>query len=376
MTVEPRTIQKWFTSPPVHRPGSVLPFDEPPSEKLAWLRLRQLADIRDEGLNLLGSNESRYLEFRNFIRQGRTYWDAAKRTVGSASALLYYYAMMNLAKAELLVVGDPHPNGLNHGLVAPRSSATSIRPDTVKVAKGVFPMLYRKRTGRDWPTGLDMNVLDLLSLVPELGHEMNVFGRTRPSTMRGYRAIAANDEAAWGVIGVRTEELDETEPVFRLLLSTHDRIALGALANWRSVLGLSTRFFGSDLIAFQSRMTFSSQREDAALAPDYSGAGTEFNLIMGNHIDVPIGVHAEFLLTPTLGRDDDFVLPLGLVRYAIMFYLSSLVRYRPASLDPENESAQAWLMDSFVTETALPLLIGMADGITGKQALYSDGYRS
>jgi hypothetical protein len=42
-----------------------------------------------------------------------------------------------------------------------------------------------------------------------------------------------------------------------------------------------------------------------------------------------------------------------------MFYVSSLVRYKPSQLDPQTHARQAWILDSF-TDLAGPLLIRAA----------------
>jgi len=63
-------------------------------------------------------------------------------------------------------------------------------------------------------------------------------------------------------------------------------------------------------------------------------------------------------------------MPVSLARYASLFYLSSLVRYKPSSLDPQSQGKQAWLFDSFVSECALALLTEATDGITGKTTFF------
>jgi len=127
-----RPISNFYTALPVPRGTPPFQFQEAPSEKLAWLQLRELADDTKVGLALFrGTRPQRNVlhhEFRNYLRQAKTYWDAARQVEGSASALLYYYGVLNLAKAELLqsqpdqIVGKHIRHGLSmRGTTTPNS---------------------------------------------------------------------------------------------------------------------------------------------------------------------------------------------------------------------------------------------------------------
>ena len=58
-------------------------------------------------------------------------------------------------------------------------------------------------------------------------------------------------------------------------------------------------------------------------------------------------------------------LPPDLARYAAIFYLSSLVRYKPSRLDDSGRSEARWILESFSAEAGLHLLSAALKGITG-----------
>jgi hypothetical protein len=57
-------------------------------------------------------------------------------------------------------------------------------------------------------------------------------------------------------------------------------------------------------------------------------------------------------------------MPPALARYALAFYASSLVRYRPSMFDTQVSPDQAYLFDSFARESAVPMLLDVLSGLT------------
>ena len=51
--------------------------------------------------------------------------------------------------------------------------------------------------------------------------------------------------------------------------------------------------------------------------------------------------------------------------YAVMFFLSSLVRYHPEYMDTIAQSMEAWLIESFVTGAPITLLRSLTSKILG-----------
>src|SRR5262245_17493634 len=64
------------------------------------------SEIEEQGLGLVRSfghaapqDQAVFQQFRAFVRQPRSFFDAARALHHRASPLLYYYALLNLAKA-------------------------------------------------------------------------------------------------------------------------------------------------------------------------------------------------------------------------------------------------------------------------------------
>lgn len=372
MTKSFRPYKSWNTVLPLKRGSRAGTFDEAMSDKLSWLTLRQLSDVPDRGLALFsGTRPERkrlHTHFRSYVRQAQAYWVAGNRTQGSASALLYYYAALNLAKAELL---QTNPNeiigkSIHHGLSAKLSEPTSLRGDRLTAPRGIFPLLFEKRTGSPLPQRMQFPIVNVLSLLPEIAHEMNEYGRTRPPSRPGFLSVAADDDAAWATIGLPTDiDSERREPVIRRLLSAYEPVE-GSRA-WRSLFALSSRW-SRDLAILQSKTTFSTPPQ-----PDHAAALSDFLSTVGDYISSPHDAKAEFMLTYTLRKSDPFFLSLPLARYAALFYMSSVVRYKPASLDPVREGEQAWLADSFSMESPTHLLADFVESITGELLYFEPG---
>ena len=70
-------------------------------------------------------------------------------------------------------------------------------------------------------------------------------------------------------------------------------------------------------------------------------------------------------------------MPAPLARYAAIFYLSSLVRYKPSALDPVRQGRIAWLFDSFAREAPRRILANSVSGILGQPlAFEATGFRT
>ena len=85
-------------------------------------------------------------EFDAFVWQGCAFWDAARRTAGPARALLYYYAILQLAKAEVLLTrpNDVFGTPVHHGLKAVGLKSARLRDGQFQRPK------YAQASSRVW----------------------------------------------------------------------------------------------------------------------------------------------------------------------------------------------------------------------------------
>jgi hypothetical protein len=330
------------------------------------------------------ANQNRlWREFSNYIRQAAAYWAGAAGTPGSSSALLYYYAFLNLAKAELLTVVPSQIEGaaIHHGLRYNPTRGKSISGDTLTVSNGVFPLLYEHRTGIPLPAGSRLNVGRLLSCVPEIGLELESTGLGLAETLVGYHTIALDDTKAWVLVGTfRTRFLAEsshvtTRRIFRHfdLFSSNENYEL---RRWRDIFGLSRRL-STSLLVLQSKETFGLRQTDGTTHPDVDAAVNHLRKVLGPYVCDPLDSPADLVFCPSLLKSREVPMPAPLARYALMFYVSSLVRYKPSALDPVRQAKAAWLFDSFATEAPRRLLADAVSGMLRRPVFFETlGYRT
>src|SRR3989442_1338584 len=116
-----RFYSNWALSPITER--AIVPLSEDPTPELIWRELRFYRDVPEKGRSLfpkapLAQRNALWREFANYLRQGETYFSTGAQVPGSSAALPYYYSIMNLAKAELLLSNPSAIVGttVRHGL--------------------------------------------------------------------------------------------------------------------------------------------------------------------------------------------------------------------------------------------------------------------
>lgn len=372
-------MTSYLPGAPASKNGNFV-FNEPLSERVLWLAFEELADVPERGTSLFAGTQPErkrlYREFHNYVRQGRAYWDAARLVRGSAAALPFYYSALQLAKGELLQSNAARVTGLGltHGLSFRTTGSSAFAGDHLLVKDGVFSLLYKKRTGLALPRDTKLPIKNLLALIPEIGHEYRVVvpKPPRPISAHCYFAVASTATEAWSLVLVPDDLMNDAgERHVRAMLSAYREVDLSGFGSvqWRELFALSQRFPHSTRV-LESKRTHSTTQADGAVTPDRAAAHLELRDVCGTHFAEPVDRRSDFVLTPTIYKTTSTILPLSLVRYAAMYYLSSLVRYKPASLDPVSQAAQAWLMDSFVREVPMSLFAGLLMGILNRSVYY------
>lgn len=373
-----RSITRYISTFPGYSQSPNVVYEEPATEEFIWYRLRQLSESPALGMGLFTGEsrlvKSKYRDFRAYVDQARTYWDAASRTEGSSALLLYYYSALQLAKAELIETNYDQVRAgriIHHGLQWKPSGNDSIRAERIALKTGgVFGLLHRKRTGIQVPNATSLKATSILSVIPEVGLEMRDFGTPIKGSMQGYYSIAGDETSAWSLVLLRgLEGVSSREPALRKLCKGYDLIPQSDFGSWREVFALSQRINGGRVAIFQAKDTFSLVDG----VPDFGSAANQLYGAVGDHIRPPVDRWSDFVLTPALRKSDSFSLPLDLIRYVSVFYFSSLVRYAPVKLDSRSNGDQAFLADSVAREVPLGLLSGALDGITSSFVHFGGG---
>jgi hypothetical protein len=238
----------------------------------------------------------------------------------------------------------------------------------------MFEMVYVKRTGRAWPNDVaDIAAMDALQRVPEIGFELIQLGRDL-ITCLAYHTITADSQfnARSSLRLVNAKHVLADENVLAKLNTIYDEAP--SFRSWRDIYALSPRVPPTDATRLQSWETYNVQvpskpgRVQADLGASYwlDRVWTELDGIVEASGDTTY----DGLLLPSIVKDRFQSLPTGLARYIGFYYASTLVRYRPAALDPVSKPLQAWLLGSFTRQAALPLLHNFYNNMAVKPLVF------
>lgn len=335
-------------------------------------RLRAEAELPSVGRSrFTGSLKQRnalWLQYRNFLRQALSNFQVALAVENRSALLLYYYAMLNFAKAELLGTHASAVLGpIGHGLSFSPTKAKTISGDYLTVRDGVFPLLYEARTGQRIPVGARLPIARLLGHIPEIGEQLETLGAGTSEVTGILQLIAVDRAAAWVLLAIPpTEALRAnraTERYFRRFFREVD-----PPPGWRDRFGVSRRW---------RSMTF---HESVANFPFTPGdeAGKHAALVSaGDHtwsVKDVLGLSTiamfDAVFSPSLYKTRMFPMPPAMARYLVAFYASSLVRYRPSMFDTQVAPEQAYLFDALARECPVPMLIDTLSALAHEDYLF------
>ncbi|WP_441251465.1 YaaC family protein [Kitasatospora sp. McL0602] len=331
--------------------------------------MRKQSEIKTHGRNRfsgsLKSKNALWYEYRNFLRQALSNFEAALGVPNRSACLLYYYSMLNFAKAELLDVFTVSQisGRIGHGISFNPTNAKSISGDYLTVKAGVFPRLYERRTGIPISINQRIPIKALLGNIPEIGTQVNDTGIGDPTDGSFIQLLASDANSSWPVLAV-TGELpfgvrSNASKIFR-----REFRQVGAPEKWRDLFGISRRLpWAMEFYEAKNLVPHVNGQSNLAGAASITWKlRNYFTLAQHSWLD------AHFC--PSLYRARDVPMPAELARYALVYYASSLVRYKPSAFDPQLHPEQAYLFDALARECALPMLIDTLSYLEGKAQLF------
>jgi hypothetical protein len=346
-----------------------------------WLALRHPAEVGTAGKTLLDKNNPNFAalsgsdqdavwrEFRAYVRQAEGFYRGAAVLLWKSSPLNYYYSFMNLAKAMAVVRGvlSPKrpvtPRRLRHGLLAAVVNGT---PDTWNLTTQrpteIFPQLYEMVMGVQVAEGTELDARELLKYVSPIGWQLDKSGYGPRAWYPSYWIVATDDSGCWDIIAVpRDADLRQLPAVFH---SDYQEVVPEAARDFarcclrlQAVQAAAYRFLErkAPLPAIQPG-THNLGAIDNALRSAVPQC--VFETLNGTEFQLAIGLPY---------RTGAAAVPMNefIAAYAVMYFLSSLVRYHPDYMDAIGESSDAWLIESFAKSAPLHLLRYMASGVLG-----------
>lgn len=360
---------KQYLPIPLHSPNEgVAHFTDAASPELLWAILRARIEVPKRASALFedtqGDRDLLIKQLRNLVRQGWNYYVAASAVPGSSSALLYYYAALNLAKAELLRVDARAvmAREMGHGLSFRRPKAGGVVSGGLVVRKGVFSMLYEARTGLTIAPGTYLPFKGLIGGVPEVGWEILHIGAATPTVLPVVSTVVSDAASTWGELAIVPQNmLDELSDLRDLVEASYEEVDTSNF-DWRQLFAISRRSYVG-VSVWQERVPIRRDPDPAQFGAAIEAACTRMWTQLSPHISSSTDPGADGHLFATLDGAPGVILPPCLARYAAIYYLSSVVRYRPDLLDDRDSAEESWLCDRVSKETALPLLIDAVSGI-------------
>jgi YaaC-like Protein len=355
----------------------------PDTEHELWSALEYYSEVEEVGLDLIQAkglqSTHTYQEifncFQAFVRQAKSYYSSAKTLHYRSSSLLYYYSFLNLVKAYLLLIQPQRIMGqaVYHGLsYNPSTTNTDFQLEIIGVHQGAFPMFYEAQTSSGISTAANssLNIVNLLSYPTEISHQYRLayYGYRNILSSIASVAIDRPNNQSWIILGIPAEaSLNGFLSLHVNFLQTYQEVEidinqLALVFVGMSLLELSTfRFFQELTITPTPAITriisrvVPLQRLINDLSPyistHYFDDNKDFDLVLP--------------YTDTT-RPTPIPITEALAIYAVMFYLSSLVRYRPDYLESLLNTKPAWLIENFVTsapETFLRIMVSKIIGI-------------
>jgi hypothetical protein len=369
----PRPIQGYQVVPLV---GEIVAYIEAQSPVRVWEPLHTIArspSAAAEHFSSIQDPTMRTLlvdEFSSYIRQAFDYFQGGTQVPGPSAALLYYYSALQLAKAELLPVDPQSILGvrIGHGLSHQISKADDPAQDFLTVKNGVFPELYKKRTGVAIQNETKIYIRDLLPYIPELGDELTDVLGAQPHGIPVYYALAHHGGEMFSLLLAGIDRHTDRQHIGafeRAIEEAFEEIPLNF--QWKDIFGISKRTFHSPLPRlFQSR----------SAVPD----GSPVEMVAWSHTQS----FRHSLANPILENMDGIYFPPlsglpmtpAVARYALMYYLSSVVRYKPSILSSNRHPDYSWLLEAFVNNAPINLITNASDGVRGKWSIFGFRVRS
>ncbi len=347
-----------------------------------WLALRRPAEVRSAGADLFRVHNpststlpertvtSLWREFRAYLRQAEGFYRGAKVLPWKSSPLNYYYSFLNISKACCLLQGllpvhqAAEPRVIHHGLSA---RVIAGNPDiwqlTVGGADSVFPMLYRAYIGMTINPNTLLNARDLLGYSRQIGWQLKESGYF--ALIRSYPcrwAILARDAEYWDVIAIPTST--QFGPLWNSLGAIYEEVEP------LSAKDFAFRIFEMHGVVASTYRFFQRRRPEVSDPPNehrHEILQVSLQQALPNAIfEYTEDTSYEFLLdVPYMTGGLSLPMNEAIASYAIMFFLSSLVRYHPEYMDSIAESSDAWIIESFAKSAPLAMLRYMTANVLG-----------
>jgi hypothetical protein len=347
-----------------------------PEEVFAALEyVSEIPTVGQSFLRSLGTPKPKasFEQFRAFIRQGKTFFQAAQALHFRAGALMYYYAFLNLAKAFILITDPKSVSGrIQHGLSLGPVSRRPLSSQAVPVASapGVFHRFYQIQMGVPLPPALRLNMGTLLGYASDVKYEYEHAGygshRVLPVKCRFLSHQASR--ITWPVLAVSDfSNLSLYKKSLKSFMAYFEPISPP-----RNLIRSTFDIYAEDYphyMFFQSIKAYQWTLDDSI---DLRQIRHDILAACGPMFQAPIYDDGhDFCLALPLRKTRQLPMNESLAIYSAMFFLGSLVRYRPAYLEGLLDSTDAWIIERFVKASPLTFIRYVTNLILGTDYIFT-----
>ena len=330
-----------------------------------WQFLKSYSVVKSRGNELMTAylvpNDKKRVtieRFSSFITQAENYWRGTDKLSFKSSPLLYYYSFLNLVKAYLVLVDPDLPDRIKHGLSwqGTSKSLTKLKLSVGQTDNNVFARYHKKVfSGNGLP--ISVNLIELFSYLPanSLEFEESKLGDTKVHPVKCRMMVNKRASKYWAAFAIpKGSFLKHHYRSFPLLKT---KFEFCDIPENTSALEKIKTAFNVPAAEWASYDFF--QSNDVNQKPMISGGFliqiivSEFNDLFGyykahiNRTGSLYSQYSSFLSLPYSPRSK-LILNEEVSAYAVMFFMSELVRYRPDFLDNLFGDRLLWLFESYV----------------------------
>lgn len=347
-------------------------------DKEYWMVLHSVADIEAEGKKLLRSYgitpdslETSWQIFSAYIHQAENYWQGALKTVYKSSPLLYYYCFLNLVKGFLVLKRElPTSKKEIHGLLSSGNKWEGDLTDkklNIKRENGkyfpIFEKYYRALFNCEPPE--ELNILALLAHCFDITYQYLRVVHDEPRiTPFLYRFVFDKEsKESWIVMRVlKNSSLGRFSKTYQKFFEEFERVQISGPIDLLFMDIFNLRFGEwQDYDYYQSKKT--EKGEDVPVEKLKDQIKESFKTwLEPNYYPDEFSGYINFPKT----QESELPINEELSIYAVMFFLSEIVRYHPEYLEKILRTPHGWLLEGFIEECPLKFLRAITSRIMGK----------
>jgi hypothetical protein len=286
-----------------------------------------------------------------FIQHAYEFYDAAQSAKPNTAPLIYYYSFLNLAKAfcESKYPGfHKYTECYRHGISWRPSPTYFVNPEKEFVSittRGVWHTLWESITKLPCPAAnpTQFKIKDLFQYCPEITTELNAaFGVENRLIDFEMNTILYDEKAreAWLQFSIDKDELK----FMHLSPAAFIRMISSSKASYQRVQSSDSQSY-----------TFESARAQRISKNNYALKAIEGDILDLN-VFTSFGFDKKLAYSLADQRHLPFRMPQLIILYTLMFWLGSLVRYDPHSVNDLMDSKYWTIIDGFMSQSRLWML--------------------